>query len=163
VPDDDRLLMKAREAAKEAGLPKDVFNKFMTPIVQELAALQSELMQPTTEAEIAQARDAEIAKLGQGGQKIISAVGDFLNKLHADGVLSEAELATAKGMATSADAVKVFNKLRTFNGNYDKVPLDLPVDAASSRSEIEKKLVKAFETNNKDDYKKYSDMLSKFI
>jgi len=49
IPDGDPLFAAARQAAKDAGLPKEAFGKFMQPIVAKLAELQAQQIekQPT--------------------------------------------------------------------------------------------------------------------
>lgn len=162
VKDGDPLYDAARNAAKEAGLPKEVFSKFMAPVLNQLTELQKEATREPTPEEREEAKQAEIAKIGPNGHKVVAAVGSYLDKLRANGTFTDAELKVAKDMVTSADAVKVFNKLRMLSGSLDQVPVDVPVDDRSSKSEIEAKLAQAFASNNEMDYQKYSAMLAKF-
>lgn len=162
VPDGDPLFDAARQAAKDAGLPKEAFSKFMTPIISKLAELKAQQDQGPSEAEIEQFRSEEIAKLGPAGTKVVSAVGAFIDQLHSGGTFSDAEAATAKAMANSAEAVKVLNKLRMMSGAPDQVPVEIPVDTKASRSDIEAKMAKAFASKNEEEYKKYSAMLTRF-
>lgn len=162
VPDDDPLFNAARQAAKDAGLPKESFARFMQPIVAKLAEIKAQQDTPLTAEEIQVQRDAEISKLGPSGPRIVQAVGSFIDKLQAGGTFSEAEAKVAKQMANSADAVRVLNKLRMMGGGQDQVPLDMPIDDRASKADIEGKMAAAMMSGNEAEYNKYAAMLSKF-
>jgi len=161
IPNDDPLLLAAKEAAKNAGLPKETFAKFIGPVVAKLMEAKSLADTPPSEEEIAMARDAEIQKLGPSGAKIVDAVGSFISELESGGTFSSEEASAARAMVTSAAAARVMNKLRMMNGGRDQVPVDMPVDMRASKSDIEQKLGKAMLDNNEADYQKYSAMLAK--
>jgi hypothetical protein len=161
VPDDDRMLNAARQAAKDAGFPKEAFNKFMLPVITELAKAKAEMDTPLSEEEKEAARVTEVEKLGPSGSKIVGAVGSFIEQLKASGTFSEAEAKTAKEMAYSADAVRVLNKLRMMGGGKDQVPMDIPIDVQSSRQDVEQKMAEAMLKGDEINYNKYSQMLAK--
>lgn len=161
VPEDDRIYNAARQAAKDAGLPKEAFNKFMQPVIAELAKAKAEMETPPTAEEIEAGRMAEVEKLGPSGQKIVEAVGSFIEQLYKGGTLSEAEAKAAKNMVFDADSARVMNKLRVMAGGRDQVPVDAPIDDKASRMDVEKKMAEAMRTGNEADYLKFSSMLAK--
>lgn len=161
VPEDDPIINTLRQSAKEAGMPKEMFNKLLVPAIKELAKTKAEMEKPLSDEEIAVNRQMEIEKLGPSGSKIVAAVGSFIEELKAGGTFSEAEAKTAKEMAYSADAVRVLNKLRMMGGGRDQVPHEVPIDEKASRMDIEQKMAKAMRENNEADYLKYSSMLAK--
>lgn len=161
IPEDDTLLIAARNAAKEAGLPADMFAKFTTPIVKEMARLQAELAKGPSAEEIAAAKSAEIAKLGPTGEKITQAVGSWVNELTSGGVLSEAEAVGLKESLTTAEAVRAINKLRMMNAPRDAVPLEVPIDAKASMQDIQRKLSEAIMKGDEQSAAKYTAMLNK--
>lgn len=161
VPDDDPMMQSAREAAKAAGMPKEQFSKFITPIISKLAEIKAESEKPLSEEEINTARQVEIDKLGPSGQRIVDTVASFIEGLKNGGTFSEAEAAAAKGMMNSAEAARVFNKLRMMAGHRDEVPLDVVIDTNASRSDIEGKMAKAMAEGNEAEYNKFSAMLAR--
>lgn len=161
VPEGDPLMQAAKEAAKAAGLPKDAFSKFMTPVISKLAEFKAQAETPLSDDEIAEIRKAEISKLGPTGDRIVSAVGSFIAQMEANGTLSKDEAAAARAMATTADAVRVLNKFRSMSGMPDQVPVDMPVGDHSSLEEIKVKMAKAMMDGNEAEYNKYSLMLAK--
>jgi hypothetical protein len=160
IPDDDRLIMRAREVAKEAGLPKEAFAKFMQPMIEEVIAMQQEATKEATPEEIAAAKEEEIAKLGAGGRTMVAAVKGFIETMAAEGKLSDSESAAAQSMVFNADTLKVMNKLRSMI-QPSGVPVNLPVSSDSSKSDIEAKMVKAAMDKNEAEYNKYAAMLTK--
>lgn len=161
VPDNDPMFNAAREAAKEAGLPKEAFSKFMMPVISKLAELKAAQEQGPSEEEVAAARQAEIEKLGPTGGRIVEAVGSFIKELQANGTLSESEAAAAKRMVYDADTARVMNKLRMMSGVTRDIPVEVPIDNQASRADIEKKMAQALVANNEDEYNKYSQLLAK--
>jgi hypothetical protein len=162
VPDDDPLFNAARQAAKDAGLPKEAFAKFMTPVIEKLAEMKQQMEAPLSEEQLQEAKNAEIAKLGQSGHRIVSAVGKYIDTLQASGTFSAAEAKAAKDMATTAEAVRVLNKFRMMSGGQDQVPVDMPVDDRASKADIESKMAAAMLSQNEAEYNKYAAMLAKY-
>ena len=169
VPEDDPMLGAARNAALEAGMTKEQFGKFMPTVVKALADLKAQADAPPTEeqiaeqnAQIAATRQAEIEKLGPSGNKIVAALDEFRKGLLADGTLSDEEGEAMKMMVFDATTARIMNKLRSRRGEPDNVPVMVPVDDKSSKSDIESKMAKAFQSGNEEEFKKYSAMLSKY-
>jgi hypothetical protein len=163
VPEGDPMFEAARLAAKEAGLPKEAFSKFMTPMIAKLAELSAVANAPKSPEEQAAERSMEIAKLGPNGSRVVEAVGSFIEQLRVGGTLSDSEAKTAKEMAFNADAVKVLNKLRMMAGDSNQVPVDVPVDVAASRQDISTKMAQAMQAGNEAEYNKFASMLAKAI
>lgn len=164
VPNDDPLLQSAREAAKAAGLPKEVFNKFMGPMIAKVAELQAQALdgfKEQTPEEISAARQVEIDKLGPTGNKIVGAVGSFIQQLEAGGTFSPSEAAAVKAALNNAEVVRAFNKLRTMSGGHDQVPIEMPIDERASLMDVQDKMAKAMLSGNEAEYLKYSSLLAK--
>ncbi len=161
VPEDDRMLAAARQAAKDAGLPKEAFSKFMLPMIQELAKAKAEMETPLSPEEIQTIKDGEIAKLGPSGAKITSAVGAFVEQLHSGGTFSDSEAAAIRASANNVDMVRALNKLRMMAGGQDQVPTDMPIDERASKMDIESKMSAAMLAGNEAEYLKYSSLLAK--
>ena len=161
VADDDPIVETLRKSAKEAGMPKEMFNKLLVPAIAELARIKGEEEKPLTQEEIDSIRQEKIKPLGPSGQKIVDACKTFIDQMKANGTLSEAESVAAKNMVFDADSARVMNKFRTMFGNKDDVPLDLPTDDSASRKDVEDKMAKALVANDEPEYQKYSAMLAK--
>jgi hypothetical protein len=161
VPQDDPLMAAARQAAKDAGLPKDAFSKFMSPILAKLAEFKSQAEAPPSEEEVAANRAAEIAKLGTNGERVVATIGTFIDTLKNGGTFTEEEAQAAKAMANSASAVRVLNKFRMMSGMGDQVPVGPTVDERASISEISQKMAAAMAAGNEAEYNKFSLMLAK--
>lgn len=162
VPNDDPLLQVAREAAKAKGMPKEMFDSTFTPIIAKLAELKSAAEKPPSPEEIEAERLAKIEKLGPGGDKVVSALGAFIDQLHKGGTFSQAEAIAAKNMVFDADSARVMNKLRMMAGGRDQVPVEMTVETNSaSRSDVETKMAKAMLAGNEAEYTKYSGMLAR--
>lgn len=160
VPEDDPIYDAARQAAKQAGLPKEAFNKFMGPVIAKLAEIKAGTEKEPTPEELSAARQLEIDKLGPTGNRIVSAVGSFISTLEASGSLSKEEAIAARNMANSADNVRVLNKLRMMSGR-DQVPVEVPIDEKASREDISTKMAKAMLRGDEAEYNKYAALLAK--
>jgi hypothetical protein len=161
VPDGDPMFEAARLAAKEAGMSKDQFSKFMPVVLTKLSELSAAANAPKSPEEQAAERSLEISKLGPNGSRVVEAVGSFIDQLRAGGTFNDAEAKTAKDMAFNADAVKVLNKFRMMAGGGDQVPVEVPVDVAASRQDISTKMAQAMMAGNEAEYNKYASMLAK--
>lgn len=158
VPEDDPLVSKAREAAKQAGLPVDAFNKFMTPMIEAVVNMRKEAEAPPSPEDIAAAKEAELAKIGPNAKVITQAVNGWINSLTADGRITKDEAVVMQNMAYNAETLKMMNRLRSMI-EPSSVPINMPVDSSSSRAEIEAKMAKAFAERNENEYQKYAKLL----
>lgn len=158
VPEDDPLVAKAREAAKQAGLPTEAFNKFMSPMIEAVVNMRKEAEAPPSHEEVAAAKEAELAKIGPNAKVITQAVNGWINSLAADGRITKDEVVVMQNMAYNAETLKMMNRLRSMI-EPSSVPINMPVDSSSSRAEIEAKMAKAFAASNEAEYQKYAKML----
>jgi hypothetical protein len=157
LPADDPIIAKAKEVAKEAGLPKEAFAKFMTPMVEAVLAMRQDVKPPSPE-EIAEAKNAELAKIGPNGKQMAQAVNGWLASLEKQGVLTKETLAAAQSMVYNAETLKVMNTLRSMVAPSGP-PIALPISQDSSRAEIEAKMVEAAAKRDEATYNKYAAML----
>lgn len=158
IPDGDPLFEAARLAAKEAGMPKEAFSKFMLPMVQKIAELQAEAMKPPSQEEIDSFKAQELAKFGTNGAKVAGAVKSFIDELGAKGMFTPEDVKTAQGMITTADQLKVFNRLRSMMSTSD-VPITVDTGMAATRSDLENKLGQAAASKNEAEYNRISSEL----
>lgn len=160
IKDGDPLFEAAREAAKQAGLPKEAFQKFMQPIVEKLAELQPK---EPTEEELAAYRSQELEKLGPGGLKIAANVKAFIGELQAKGVLLEEDVKAAQGMITTSDSLRVWNRIRSAMNNTQDVPVGNDMlEAKASRAELEKQLAAAAASRDEASYNVIAAKLARF-
>jgi hypothetical protein len=161
VPEDDPLLAAARNAAKEAGLPKEVFSKFMAPIMQQVVKLGEERaleQAEPSEEEKAEYRRQEIEKLGPGGARVVSAVSTFVKSMESSGKISPDDVKTINQIASTADGVRVLNRFRSMLGGSD-IPVIVNADTQVAKADIEKKMVEAFSKGDEVTYNKYAAQL----
>jgi hypothetical protein len=160
VPEGDPLFEAAREAAKAAGMPKDKFAKFMGPIIAKIAELSPK--EPTAE-EVAAYRSQELEKLGPSGLKIAANVKAFIGEMQAKGVLMEEDVKAAQGMITTAESLRVWNRIRSAMTNTHDVPVgnDLAM-ANATKAELEAKLVAASNARDEAAYNAIRAQLHKF-
>lgn len=161
VPDGDPLFEAAREAAKQAGLPKEAFAKFMGPVLAKLAELSPK--EPTAE-EMATYKAAELEKLGPSGLKVAANVKAFIGELEAKGVLMADDVKAVQGMITNADQLRAFNRIRNAMTNTQDVPSQPQISNQSgpSKAELEAALVAASNARDEDKYNAIRVQLHKF-
>lgn len=147
----DPVWEAARVAAKEAGLSKDAFAKFMTPVLKEMQKIAQE--NQSTEESIAEYKAQELEKLGPSGLRIAQNVKAFVGELNAKGILTSEDVVAVQNMITNADALRAFNRIRSAMTNTQDVPLpnETMANASFSKAELEAELVKA--SNAKDETK----------
>lgn len=159
VPDGDPLFEAARQAAKDAGMPKEAFAKFMAPVLAKIADMQP--TEPTTE-EIASYKASELEKLGPSGLRIAANVKAFVSELEAKGVLLPDDVKAVQGMITNAEQLRAWNRIRSAMGNTQDVPTGEDfVNTQASRAELEKQLVAAASARDEAKYNQISMQLSK--
>lgn len=159
APDDDPLVAAAREAAKEAGVPKDVFSKLFTPIIGKIAEMRADAMKEPTQEEVDAYIREETRKLGPSGEKITSAIGAHLNGLVARGSLTENDAKLLKDSIRSAELAMAWNRLRMVNGGTESVPVSMDADAVASINEVQQKMAEAFRSGNQAEYDKWAAKL----
>lgn len=162
VADDDPVFDAAKQAALEAGLPVDTFNKFMSGVLPKIAELSQD-EQKTEEqlqAEFEEYRRVELEKLGPSANAMVKANNDFIEEVVSMGLISKELKDAAKSMVTNADQLRVMNALRSLaQRNRENVNIDVPIDAKASKADLERKLAKAASERNVEQYNKISAQL----
>lgn len=159
VPDGDPLFEAARAAAKEAGVPKEMFAKFMQPVLAKIVEMAPQ--EPTAE-DVAAYKAAELEKMGPSGLRIAANVKAFVGELEAKGVLLPEDVKAVQGMITNADQLRAWNRIRSAMGNTQDVPVGEEfVNNQASRAELEKQLVAAAEARDEAKYNQISMQLRK--
>jgi hypothetical protein len=112
----------AKAAAFESGLSQEQFNNFMGRIIPQLHeyGISLDNREPTPEEveaqqkEIAEAKQAEFQKLGDGADRIIANVRANLQTIKSQNIFTESELDLIQnGLGSSADGVLILDKMFT--------------------------------------------------
>lgn len=127
IPEDDPMLNSFTELATELGMTQEAYSKVIGFWQQ-------------SQAENAIDPEAEMGKLGKNGKDVIDGVSAFYTK-H----LSEDEMATLGTMSTTAEQVKVLDKLRGLGSKSGDRQPAMPVSpaATATMAEYESKLKEA--------------------
>lgn len=132
IPDNDPLVEAGRKIAQKNGLSQEQFQGFMSEMAGEVAKLRSQIEQPEapSEAEIQEYREAEFKKLGANGKAVARAVSEWARQMKDTGAISEADHKLMQSFATSADAIRLLNTLRsmTTQNSNTNIPLDSTID-----------------------------------
>lgn len=99
VEKDDPLLKTFSDVAKKYNLPNDAFNEF---VKLKLEADAVNVPDPA----------AEMEKLGKNGKELVGGISKFYSSK-----LTAAEFDQVKGIAVTAEGVKLLDKLRKLGGN----------------------------------------------
>lgn len=159
IPDDDPLMAAAKAQAKEIGLSKEEFSQFMGPLVSKIAeGFQNQ--EPPSEAELAEARDAEFAKLGPNGKQIARLNATFINEMTAKGVWTAEDAALIHSSIQNAGQLQAFNKLRLYQGGGKTLKVNDVTGAGETRVELEKQLVEAMGKEDEASYNQISAKLA---
>lgn len=130
VKADDPLLKSIREAAHKAGVSQAQLDAIAGPYLAAAAELLAKQpAKPTPEQQAAAAREyqvAELKKLGNTGQAMVTAIGTWGKGLVDRGVLSQSEFAEFRRAADSADGIRMLAKLRDLSG-APPMPIDTAV------------------------------------
>lgn len=160
--DDDPVFDAAKQAALDAGMPVEAFNKFMAGVLPKIGELSQQ--QPSEEqmqAEFEEYRKSELEKLGPSANAMVRANNDFIDEIVSMGLISPELKNAAKSMVTNADQLRVMNALRSVaSRNRENVNIDVPVDAKASKADLERKLAKAASSRNVEEYNKISAQLA---
>ena len=143
LPEDGEASQMLKETALESGLTKDQFNSFVSKLVpnlQEKGLLTfngPELSEEEQEAQDAEYRETEIAKLGKDGKAVLQSVVNWGQGMVNKGVLSKDELPVFQNMATDAQSLVVLNKIASLTGE-PSIPVQTAVpDGILSRDEVD--------------------------
>jgi hypothetical protein len=115
IPEDDVGLNAAREAAHKHGIPQEDFQGFVS---EYLTAIAPMLPEPAPD------EASEKAKLGKNADAIITGVLNWGEKLHTDGILSDAEHDEIFYMGSTATGISALQKLRTHYTGEQGIPVD---------------------------------------
>ena len=134
IPADDAMLGKFRGIAKEAGVSQAQFETLM----KGFFGMVPEVVQPKemTEEQVQEYRRTEIAKLGDGGHKVVAAVTLWQEQLMAQGQFGDADKKAFAEVCSTAEGVAMMNKLRVMVGGSD-IPTNVSIaDGLPSDKEI---------------------------
>lgn len=135
---DDPLVKGLMGVAHEAGMSQVQFESFMAKaarLVNDAAANNKGDDSEPTEEEKAEHRKTEMAKLGPNGPRIATAVKGFLEQHK--GVFSEDDVKEIRAVASTAQGLRVLDKLRLLAGGENIAVGDgLHVDGLPSDAEI---------------------------
>lgn len=115
IPQDDAVMAQFKGLAKDAGISQGQYEKLMTGFFGLVAANGGAPAEPT-EADIAEHRATEMAKLGPGGMKVANAVTEFVETQYKGGLFSENDKQMIGGICSTAEGLQLFNKIRSAMG-----------------------------------------------
>lgn len=112
-PAKDESLKLLRETAHAAGLTQEQFGKLAAGYYERAAKLLPAPPDPK----------AEIAKLGENGEKVADAVISWVEGLGKTGLLNDAEVDALVMQGASADGIRGLNKIREALGGGAPIPV----------------------------------------
>ena len=107
VAEDDPLLNEFKGFAKENGLSQDQFDQITQMYMQHMGEMMDE---------VETNREAEIAKLGPKGEKVIEGLNQWLTKLGNSGALPPEQVDAIAKSANNADMIKALQNIRSIYG-----------------------------------------------
>jgi len=107
IEEDDALLSDFKGFAAENGLSQDQFDQITQMYMQHMGEMME---QADTD------REAEMAKLGPRGEKVIGGLNQWLTKMGNSGALSHEEVDAIASAMTTADRIKALQKIRESYG-----------------------------------------------
>ena len=123
VSEDDPLLNEFQGFAKENGLSQDQFDQITQMYMQHVGDMFENI-----ETE----KEAEVAKLGRSGEKVINSLNQWLTKLGNSGALSHEEVDALASKADSANFIMALNKIRQ---SYGEQPIpDVSVQEGTGKT-----------------------------
>ncbi len=141
VKDDDKGLAVAKAAALEAGMPKDMFDKFaknyMGTLLKEGLISKDNL--PMTDEEIKADDDAffeeQLKILGDEGKRTKDRVTQRVATLYEKGSLNKEDIEAFKNAAFDAKGVLFMDKWIALHGNEKMIPTDHVLDEGMATKE----------------------------
>lgn len=128
VTDDDPLLNQFKGFAAENGLSQDQFDQ----ITQMYMNHMGEMM-----GDIETSREAEMAKLGPKGEKVVSSLNQWLTKLGNSGALSADEVDAIAAKADNANFIMALNKIRQSYGEQAIPDITVQEGNTYSKADLE--------------------------
>jgi galactitol-specific phosphotransferase system IIB component len=107
IDENDPLLSDFTSFAKDNGLSQDQFDTITQMYMQHVGELMDQ--QDTN-------REAELAKLGRNGEKVVTSLNQWLTKLGTSGALSHDEVDAIASKADNANFIMALNKIRQSYG-----------------------------------------------
>lgn len=123
IKPDDPVVKSLKSVFHKKGIPNEVFNETIASALdamKEAGVLPQSLSKEEMEALQAEQSQKyvkeEMAKLGDGGERLVQQVAAWGDQLVKSGQLSENELKAFYDVGYTADGVKLLNKLRSLTG-----------------------------------------------
>lgn len=128
VTDDDPLLGDFSTFAKENGLSQDQFDQITAMYMQHVGAMTDQIQTD---------REAEMAKLGRNGDKVIGSLNQWLTKLGASGALSAEEVDAIASKADSAEYIMALSKIRQTYGEQPIPDVGIQESKSYTRADLD--------------------------
>lgn len=128
VAEDDALLSEFKGFAKENGLSQDQFDQITQMYMQHVGTLMDD---------IDTNREAEVAKLGPKGDKVIGSLNQWLTKLGNSGALSAEEVDAIAGKADNATFIVALNKIRQSYGEQTIPDTSIQEGNGTTRADLD--------------------------
>lgn len=128
VTGDDPLLSQFSEFAKDNGLSQDQFEQITSMYVNSMMDM---------EEQATESREAEMAKLGPKGDKVIASLDQWLGKLGNSGALAPEEVEAIANSATSATFIRALDKIRQSYGEKSIPDLAPQETGGLTRSDLD--------------------------
>lgn len=128
VAEDDPLLNEFKGFAKENGLSQDQFDQITQMYMQHMGEMMNDA---DTD------REAEMAKLGPKGEKIIGSLNQWLTKLGTSGALSYEEVDAIASKADSAQFIMALNKIRASYGEQPIPDVAVQEGAGTTKADLD--------------------------
>lgn len=128
VAEDDALLSEFSGFAKENGLSQDQFDQLTQMYMQHVGDMFDD---------VETNREAEIAKLGSKGEKIIGSLNQWLTKLGTSGALSHEEVDAIASKADSAQFIMALNKIRASYGEQPIPDVAVQEGAGTTKADLD--------------------------
>jgi len=128
IAEDDALLSEFKGFATENGLSQDQFDQITSMYMQHVGDMFGD---------IETNREAEMAKLGPKGDKIVGSLNQWLTKLGTSGALSHEEVDAIASKADSAQFIMALNKIRASYGEQPIPDVTVQEGAGTTRSDLD--------------------------
>lgn len=163
IKDGDPLIDAGKNIAKECGMPKEMFAKFMGKMADFLGEMSSKKLEPVqlSKEEMKAQLDVELSKVGENGLAITRAVNSWGKSLYESGQMSEKDYKIFQRFAQDGDDIRVLNKLRTIATGKSDIPMDAQIDGLPSDAEISEMVNKAYTSRDEKKIRAVTELLNK--
>lgn len=128
IDESDPLLSDFSNFAKENGLSQDQFDQITTMYMQHVGELTDQINTN---------REAELAKLGRNGEKVVSSLNQWLTKLGTSGALSAEEVDAIASKADNAEYIMALNKIRQSYGEQPIPDISMQESKSYTRADLD--------------------------